>query len=172
VLFIQNCRRICRCTHRITFSHRAASHVGTQTKLSSTALGAVAKHALRFLTFRGVSDALFGLYMLYWFRCFERMMGPRKCAPFFARAAHPCFSYILIAPDTFRWLPQLLCYLEVFRRQPHRALISSDVHLASIHAPSAHSATSGFHQGPIRLFTLVSFFIIGIVQSLRQLCLA
>jgi hypothetical protein len=49
-----------------------------QAKLSPSLLIALSKHVLRFLPFRGVSDALFGLYMLYWFRCFERMMGPRK----------------------------------------------------------------------------------------------
>ena len=36
---------------------------------------AASKHALRFLPFRVVSDAVFGLYMLHWIRCFERTMG-------------------------------------------------------------------------------------------------
>ena len=41
---------------------------------ASTRLAA-SKHALRFLPFRGASDAVFGLYVLYWIRCFERTMG-------------------------------------------------------------------------------------------------
>ena len=57
------------------------SFVCAQAKPSASMLLAATKNALRFLPFRGVSDAVFGLYLLYWFRCFERMMGPRKCVP-------------------------------------------------------------------------------------------
>ena len=60
------------------FRHLHRLFVLFQAKPSPTLLIAFSKHVLRLLPFRGVSDALFGLYMLYWFRCFERMMGPRK----------------------------------------------------------------------------------------------
>jgi hypothetical protein len=53
-------------------THPQAGEAFASTRLAAS------KHALRFLPFRVVSDAVFGLYMLHWIRCFERMMGPRK----------------------------------------------------------------------------------------------
>jgi hypothetical protein len=89
------------CAWHMHLASRCFSHSFSQAKMSSTALAAVAKHALRFLTFRGVSDALFGLYMLYWFRCFERMMGPRKCVMRSSSLRAYPFLFFILAPDTF-----------------------------------------------------------------------
>jgi hypothetical protein len=69
-----------------------------QAKPSASMLLAASKHALRFFPYRGVSDAIFGLYMLYWFRCFERMMGPRKCVQITTLICCTAFVYL---PNSF-----------------------------------------------------------------------
>jgi hypothetical protein len=171
LLFIQKRRRLRRCApflYEPLLSVCYALPLPNQTKLSSTALAVAAKHALRFLTFRGVSDALFGLYMLYWFRCFERMMGPRKCEQprflqtkpihhFMQETSWPSRrSQPARTAGTFPWPQRQRSCPQVCRPRRRRVSTSSDSPPPSIHPSTPLCCDSGL-QASVRALLATVF---------------